>query len=1079
MSSLVSVLQLSGIHRTIANCVGSLALAALATMSAASPAPPGRLHVIVTSPEGRAILVERYLAVVQVGQPLSNPVVEVIVAFGAEEPTWELPAGSYRVLWSALGYAHVLRRPFDLAPGGSATEVCVLTPLETLKGRVLSDPGGKPVARALVGPVRAFEVDAPNGLSPLGQQHAWRNYVCRSDENGAFELHAVAGHRATLLVEAEGMAPGLFPDVTAGAGNEKPLELRVKPGGSLKVLLQLSGGAPWTHLFLQPGAELGASTKLASRWLLQRRIGTEKEVYWRSLPEGTYEVYADCLAPSCRGPAPTLLGMARVKVGVTTVVTLPAETAPTPAAAAPDFEIALERSPDAGTPGLEVRRWDGKGWIVTFPRWSKVNGKSVAIVPSGCIEGAVYVLTSDGSVSTPVELEGGACTSRLRREVRLLPAATVSGAVRVPKGGPAPRWGSVQVVPCEEGVGPARAWQPLRYPVALEDSAWSARVPAGCADVTLSIPPYAPLSWWGLKLSPSKDTPLGTADLLLGSSVLLRVVSSIDGRPLGGAKVWLVPAPQMPQAVSALLRGGSPPAVGVGRTGERGWLRLAGLPEGEFQAIVVAPGLAPAISGGFPLRLGQESTLDDIEVVAGAQLEVQLVGASNLSPNEIVAEAQPVMGCGGQVLEGVEATFGPDWRANFSNLWPGRWRVSVVWCEESGLRTELDWREVQLSGGEVASLEFDVGGRAYHGRVLLGNEGVEATLRFQPRSQRESPRHAQSDKLGFFSVLLKRPGDYNVAVRGKSEAVRAFVRGVKVSEPDEPITIRLPEGRIEGFVVDEQDKALAGAQVSALCAPRLEDTAAETEAALEAPLGIGVTTSPDGRFELNGLDACRWLLTAQAGEKRGGPVAVRLGRNERLSGLRLRLAKGLEVLGRVLDAFGRPIGGAGLQVVMPAEPGTSIPATEWLTTDSEGRFSFVTSRRTPCIANLEVAADGLPVSAFRVPTTENVEVRVPQSFGSARFELPAESISDADLRWLVLVREDGAFVSWVGMELGGAKYLPNPEKGGVLLVPRLAPGIWRLVRISSEAALNLLASGQGASLPALATAVVERAEPGS
>ncbi|MFN3412474.1 MAG: hypothetical protein ACK42L_00235 [Thermoanaerobaculum sp.] len=83
------------------------------------------------------------------------------------------------------------------------------------------------------------------------------------------------------------------------------------------------------------------------------------------------------------------------------------------------------------------------------------------------------------------------------------------------------------------------------------------------------------------------------------------------------------------------------------------------------------------------------------------------------------------------------------------------------------------------------------------------------------------------------------------------------------------------------------------------------------------------------------------------------------------------------------------------------------------------------------------------------------------------------------MRWLALVREDGAFLSWVSLELGGATYLPNPQKGGVLLVPRLAPGTWRLVRITSEAALNLLASGQGASLPALATALVEGAEPGS
>ncbi|MFN3412473.1 MAG: carboxypeptidase-like regulatory domain-containing protein [Thermoanaerobaculum sp.] len=288
----------------------------------------------------------------------------------------------------------------------------------------------------------------------------------------------------------------------------------------------------------------------------------------------------------------------------------------------------------------------------------------------------------------------------------------------------------------------------------------------------------------------------------------------------------------------------------------------------------------------------------------------------------------------------------------------------------------------------MAGLEFDIGGSAYQGRVLLGNKGVEASLRFAPQSQAESPRHAQSDKLGFFSVLLKHPGDYDVAVRGKSDAIRAFVRGVKVSEPDEPITIRLPEGRIEGFVVDEQDKGVAGARVFALCVSKPEEVAAEAKPAL----GVDVTTSPDGRFELNGLDTCRWLLTAQAGENRGGPVAVVLAPNQRVSGLRLRVAKGLAVSGRVLDAFGRPIGGAGLQVGLPADAETGTTAWQWLTTDSEGRFSFVTSRSTACIANLEVAAAGLPVSAFRVPTAENVDVHMPQSLGSARRRASARQI---------------------------------------------------------------------------------------
>ena len=104
-----------------------------------------------------------------------------------------------------------------------------------------------------------------------------------------------------------------------------------------------------------------------------------------------------------------------------------------------------------------------------------------------------------------------------------------------------------------------------------------------------------------------------------------------------------------------------------------------------------------------------------------------------------------------------------------------------------------------------------------------------------------------------------------------------------------------PKGSIAGVVVDESGQPIAGAKVVALL-DQLDGSRSESPVR-EARAG------DDGRFALSGLDARPHSITATAEGHARNTVVARPGEKN----VRIKLAAGLVITGRVFDAGGAPV----------------------------------------------------------------------------------------------------------------------------------------------------------------------------
>jgi protocatechuate 3,4-dioxygenase beta subunit len=187
---------------------------------------------------------------------------------------------------------------------------------------------------------------------------------------------------------------------------------------------------------------------------------------------------------------------------------------------------------------------------------------------------------------------------------------------------------------------------------------------------------------------------------------------------------------------------------------------------------------------------------------------------------------------------------------------------------------------------------------------------------------------ARHDKLGRGRAVLDLP------------AQSARLLTIKITEP-----IPAPVGPIAGVVVDERGP-VDGALVTARCdGPHPE---------------ARTTTSPDGRFELSGLDDCAHRVTA---EQRGLEPARSEGVRPGTRDLKLTLRAGASLRGRVLDGAGHALPAF---TVMVRERRGALALGDSVTQsffDGEGRFELAGLHPGPY--EVQAAANGLAPSAPR------------------------------------------------------------------------------------------------------------------
>jgi protocatechuate 3,4-dioxygenase beta subunit len=468
--------------------------------------------------------------------------------------------------------------------------------------------------------------------------------------------------------------------------------------------------------------------------------------------------------------------------------------------------------------------------------------------------------------------------------------------------------------------------------------------------------------WWSVQAtSPhhtiaseqlDRDDPAATPPLTLRLSATTGVAGRVvdgDGEPVPGAMI--VARPLDPRsALTRRMRGGFGSIERRGSSAGDGTFRLDGLqPDEGYQLTATAAGFAAATAevGGLApgaVREGLEIVLpaglvafgrvvdDNERPVAGAAVALTEANADSLRARF----RRLGFGTGGG---GAETASDGEGRFELRDLAAGRFDLAVT---ASGF-APLAVPGVELPEGEA---EIDLGtvlmapGVALEGRVTDADRRpiAGATITWHAASRNpvlralgDSGRAAvTSGDDGRFRVGDLLPGKpINVEVEAKGFAGEQ-VPGV---EPpgDEPLVVVLePAAQLAGRVVDETGAPIENARVLA-----------RGSTGRSAFGGFGSAgTGEDGSFTLEDLEPGKITLMVQASgyqalERDLGEVAA----GEERRDLRLQLARGATLTGRVLGTDGLPLSDA-LVSIQESRSGVLRFSTRSAPTDADGHFTL-------------------------------------------------------------------------------------------------------------------------------------------
>jgi hypothetical protein len=1080
---------------------------------------PARVRITVSTSPGAGPPASPYVALVAETSPWSRPIEETVLT-GSREVSWQAPAGSYRIVAGAPGFSLEYGPAFDLEPGAPREETVKLTALQPVEGRVVAAGGAdKPIAGAIVSPLRNLVLGSPGRLSDLGERHLAGNFEAATDAYGRFRLLLRPRAGYVIAVRAEGWTPRFFPHVRL-PDSAKALEgIELAPGASLAVdwrVAAASGGASvpaaggnpggYDRLQLVPadgtypeGLDLGAVLAVWARPVQGARgSGTAT---WPSLPAGTYEVWAKAPPVGAHSLVPRRLAEVELEPGAAEKRTVEVPSAQLQVAGAAgtaggkELEALLPAMPRSELESLRVHEWpsaaragsDGESERYVRFRAHAVSGGILLRFPGACRAGTELTLATDKRVGAlgPLDLSRpDACSGSPagRRRLALYPRADLELAVRAERGSSLPPGGELEVRPCAQvRADPGAPRLAMGVPVALPEAGGDQKpaagpgkietpVPAGCLDLTLRVGEFAPLTWPGLNLEAGKPRDLGSFQLRLGAALLVRVLAAQDGRPLPGVKVSAVPTKaveEVAQAAGAELSGlpagaaRAHAALEGPATGRDGWVRLYGLPTGNrLTVLLLGPGRhLPALSREVQLAPGEERVLDDLELGPPAALTVQVelsneLEADGAEPYRVYLDRIDPRTPRLSLSEHVPR----DGRVRFEEVLPGTWRVMALVRIAAGRPFPGGEDEVALTPGADSTARLELGNRVFRGQVTFEGLPVEGFMGLEPLSPPDrNGMTVRLDEKGKFRVPLEGPGTYSVRVTDTREDQfpDAVLPEVRFEDPDEPVEIHLPEGRIAGVVVDEKGRPVPGARVKSLSDLPVEQGERYHEARRLDRSGS------DGQFAVRALAPGSWTLVAEAESGESLPRTFELGHDQDVDGVRLVVETRTEVHGKVVDALGRPVAGARLAITPQAEAVGEVPELTRTTTDGLGRFSVATALvgRT---ANFQVVEPGGSATAVRAELAKGILLELPPAGAPVVVSLPCSKRSPAVSGVYFFVSQDGAFLPFPSV--GRVESESVSPCRYVRTVRGLGVGLWHVVRMDTAGDESVLANGAGGFL---------------
>lgn len=991
------------------------------------------------------------------------------------------------------------------------------------------------VVGARVGEVRSFLQDFSLRLSSTGERFLAVDRLELSDEDGRFEIRGPAGFRGEIWIEADGFAPrwlrGVQYDDSAALG---PVVL--ERGGGLVVDLATLPPAGYTRLVLVPDSGVPRALADLGPRVWRRLLGSTGGTFsWPALPAGRYQVHLQGAERGDHLRLPLELGEVEVVAGqiqrleVREIVQLSADSLEDDAPA-PDLVLSLGLDPEKAA-ALEATLWPAADALT--PRTveqtlTALDGSgSLVTLPGACQQGVHAVLEAPGEeplISEAIEVDDRLARRCRRgeaepRPTRLFSASRITGRLRAPTGSALPATGTLSASLCasvdatREGVErPAQRWAVphlggYRFAFGTGDDAgrFQVVVPAGCLDLAAEVGDFTPLPLPDVRTPVAATADLGAHTLSFGASVLARILDP-SGYPVTGARVSAVPPTELPAAYArAFTRHPEPWSTPVrGRsaafTDDRGWARLYGLPPGAAHLLVEPTPPEPALSHGaegapadplaipfaptdllphateeIALRPRTEELLDEIVLPVPARLEARI--------------AEPPEGDDLTLAVGLEGEFDlatsvvrlrqqvpADETVVFAPLPPGLWRTNArLEGPERSTSFPLAGQILDLFPGAHEILMLETDARKRHGRVTYRGEGLPARLDFlaDDESIRKRP-NARAAEDGRFTVLVEDEGVYTVRVQqlhpdgpGDEPGIYAMVPQVEVDGARE-LSIEIPAGEVSGVVVTEDGTPLTTGAVRARQDRELEpeDT---PRGRLARRLETGGLIGEDGTFEIVALGPGSWTLEAIRDDLRSDPRVIELAEDSVRANLRLVVRPRSELEVRVVGADGRLIPNATVHrtALAPADGAVSE-----FTSSSTGVDGTVTWREAPPAGSeisIAVTGPGLTTEARRalVPAEGPLTVTTPDAFGAARVRLADGDWSRFDRSRLVLLRDDGSYL--YARSAGSV----SPDDPSLLEFPRLAPGVWRLVLLSTGDEALLVREGRGLMLQPLVELPIE------
>lgn len=440
----------------------------------------------------------------------------------------------------------------------------------------------------------------------------------------------------------------------------------------------------------------------------------------------------------------------------------------------------------------------------------------------------------------------------------------------------------------------------------------------------------------GLEVGPGAASAPVVVRVYPGQAIRGRVFSATTGMPIEGA---LVAARDEGRRLSTA-------------TGADGSFVLHAVPEGFHTLVVGARDHAATTVESVEVRLGADTTIDDVRLGAGATLRGTVTGEDGdprIGAEVVLSALEPPETR--RVRTDETGTF------LVENLTPGPWLLATSdpLAGPGGRRLE---RLVEIPPEGDVFLALGGGrGSTLTGRITAANEpvahaGVELLRLGGELDRQRQLLSTRTDADGNYAFPDVAPGEMLLLVRvpGQEAAPARF----PVRLPPGPVTIRdfrLPESGVAGGVEDlDTGEPLAGVLL------RLTRPVPEEAHGFLARLDreVGETRSgPDGSFRFAAVPAGRYRLEAWRdgyGQTSVEDVRVVPGGD---TPVRVAMPPAGTLAGRVIDPEGRGVGNARVSFFLDGAVATRDPFVD---VDPDGRFR-IDSLRTGTYA-VEAVAPG-------------------------------------------------------------------------------------------------------------------------